>query len=88
MSGRFAGTCRASPAGCPWDDRTRGAFPQAHAALALMRLARHHEVTQRQMLERLIITADDKITVKLGPTSDAWEGYFDVTQARRAERYA
>jgi hypothetical protein len=47
-------------------------------ALALARLARHHGVTNRAMLERLIVAADDTITAKLDPTSPAWESYFRV----------
>ncbi len=49
------------------------------AALALGRLARHHGVTRREMLESLITAADDKITAKLDPRSRKWDVYFDVT---------
>jgi hypothetical protein len=50
------------------------------AALALARLARHHDLTQRQMLERLITVADDKITSKLDPGSPEWDAYISVTR--------
>jgi hypothetical protein len=50
------------------------------AGLALARLARHHGLTQRAMLEHLIAVADDTITAELDPTSQAWEAYFTVTQ--------
>jgi hypothetical protein len=49
-------------------------------ALSLARLARHHGVTNREILERLIAAADDKITEKLDPTSTAWHAYFKVTR--------
>ena len=48
------------------------------AALALARLARHHRVTQRAMLERLIAAADDTITAELDPRSRAWDAYFKL----------
>ena len=50
------------------------------AALALARLARHHGLTQRAMLEHLVAVADEAITAKLDPTSNAWDAYFTVTQ--------
>jgi hypothetical protein len=46
------------------------------AALALARLARHHRTTHREMLERLIVAADDTITAGLDPRSRAWDAYF------------
>lgn len=50
------------------------------AALALARLAQHHGLTQRTMLERLIAVADEAVTAELDPMSHAWETYFTVTQ--------
>lgn len=50
------------------------------AALALARLARHHGLTQRAMLERLIAVADEAVTAELDPMSHAWDAYFTVTQ--------
>jgi hypothetical protein len=48
------------------------------AVLALQRLARHHGVSQREMLERLIEDADERIRKRL--RSDAeWDEYFCVT---------
>jgi hypothetical protein len=49
-------------------------------ALALTRLAQHHGISQRDMLERLITAADERITRRFDPTSSAWEAYFNVTQ--------
>jgi hypothetical protein len=49
------------------------------AALALARLARHRSVTQRAMLERLIIEADRKIVARLTPGTAEWDAYFAVT---------
>ena len=46
------------------------------AALALARLARHHGVTQRQMLEMLIEEADARIRKSLDPTGPEWDEYF------------
>jgi uncharacterized protein YidB (DUF937 family) len=49
------------------------------AAQALRRLARHHGVSQREMLERLILDADERIVKALDPDSAAWVEYFGVT---------
>ena len=50
------------------------------AALALERLARHHEISQRRMLERLITAAHDRIVRRPDPDTPAWAADFDVTQ--------
>jgi hypothetical protein len=49
------------------------------AAQALRRLAQHHGISQREMLERLILDADDRIVKALDPDSAAWAEYFGVT---------
>jgi hypothetical protein len=49
------------------------------AALALARLARHHGVTRREMLERLIFAADKKIAAKIDYPSPEWTAYMRVT---------
>ncbi len=49
------------------------------AALALARLAQHHGVSRRAMLERLLLSADEDITKALDPDSDEWGAYFKVT---------
>jgi hypothetical protein len=49
------------------------------AALALARLARHHGVTQREMLERLIVAADKRIVAKIEYPSPEWTVYMRVT---------
>jgi len=47
------------------------------AALALARLTRHDDVSQRDVLERLILAADKRNTSRLNPPSPAW--YMRVT---------
>jgi hypothetical protein len=47
------------------------------ADLALDRLARHHGVTRRAMLEKLIVEADDSI--QRGLDDEAFENYCNVT---------
>jgi hypothetical protein len=49
------------------------------AAQALRRLAQHHGISQREMLERLILDADNRIVKALDPDSAAWAEYFGVT---------
>lgn len=50
------------------------------AALALDRLAQHHKLSKRAMLERLVLAADEGITSTLDPDSVEWGAYFEVTQ--------
>jgi hypothetical protein len=47
---------------------------QTHAALR--RLAKHHGIDRRAMLEKLLIQADKRITSGLNPTSLEWDAYF------------
>jgi hypothetical protein len=61
-------------------ERRINTWVSTSAALALARLARHHGLTQRTMLEHLIAVADDTVTAELDPTSHAWDAYFTVTQ--------
>jgi hypothetical protein len=49
------------------------------AALALARLARHHGVTHREILERLIVAADKRIVAKIDYPSPEWTAYMRVT---------
>ena len=49
-------------------------------ALALVRLSNRYGVTQRQMIERLVIEADQQIVSALDPDSQEWTNYFSVTQ--------
>lgn len=48
--------------------------------LALARLARRYAVTKRQMLERLIVRADDAIVRRLDPDSEQWDLYFNASR--------
>lgn len=50
------------------------------AALALQRLARHYAVTKREMLERIILEADDTILKTLPADSPELNAYLGVTQ--------
>ena len=49
------------------------------AALALERLARHHGLTQRAMLERLLIEAQDNVTAGFGIDDPERDKFFGVT---------
>lgn len=44
--------------------------------LALERLARRNNVTQREVLERLISVEDDRILAGFEPGSAEWDAYF------------
>jgi hypothetical protein len=57
-------------------ERPLNTWVSTGASLALARLARHHGMSQRMMLERLIVVADERISHRLDPTSPAWVAYF------------
>ena len=46
---------------------------------ALDRLAKHHRITKRHMLERLIVKADAAILRTLDLDTPDWDAYFGVT---------
>jgi hypothetical protein len=50
------------------------------ADLALARLAQRYAVTKREMLERLVVSADAKILRTLEPDTEKWDAYMTVTR--------
>lgn len=46
------------------------------AMLALKRLAAHEQTTQREILERLILTADDELLKSLHSNEENFEAYL------------
>lgn len=46
------------------------------ASLSLARLARHHKITQRELLERFITAEDDKILATLTFDTPEWDAYL------------
>ncbi len=52
----------------------------AEASQALDRLSCRYSVTKREMLEKLLEEADNKVVKKLELDSDEWNEYFCVTQ--------
>jgi hypothetical protein len=53
------------------------------AYLALQRLARRDAVTQAQIIERLILNADNQIVAGLELDAPEWDNYFLVPSPRR-----
>ena len=54
------------------------------AALALKRLAARYGVTNREMLEKLILEADDKVCRAIDDDDTvAWNTYFEANPLRR-----
>ena len=47
---------------------------------ALDRLAKHHGITRRAILERLIVEADAALLRTLDLDTPEWDSYFGVTQ--------
>jgi hypothetical protein len=62
-------------------DRRINTWVTTAAALALGRLAQPYAVTQREMLERLILSAETAVTDGLDPDSEAWREYFATQSA-------
>lgn len=60
-------------------ERRLNTWISASAHLALQRIARHHGITRRALLERLVLTADDDIVAALELDTPAWDHYFGVT---------
>lgn len=60
-------------------ERRLNTWVSTGASLALARLANRYGVTRREILERLIGEADEKIRATLEPDSPEWGAYFDVT---------
>jgi hypothetical protein len=77
---RQAAYRRARPTAGENGERHISARVSTGAALALNRLAWCYGVTQRDMLERLIKTADDDIVATLDPTAPEWTAYFAMTR--------
>ena len=61
-------------------ERRINAFVSTATSFALARLARHHGVTKRELLEKMILGADRKITNGLDGDSEEWAKYYNVTQ--------
>ena len=49
------------------------------AYCALQRLAKHEGISQRQLIEHLLLNADDEIVERLEPDTPQGEQYFGVT---------
>lgn len=61
-------------------DRRINGWISTRADLALERLANRYGVTKREMIERLVISADEEIVQGLQLDTPEWDGYFCVTQ--------
>ncbi len=56
-------------------DKRLNTWVSADTSYALQRLAKHHGVSQREMLERLVRTADQDVLKSLSPFSPEWQAY-------------
>ena len=50
------------------------------AFCALQRLARHHGISQRALIEQILFRTDDEIIRTLEPDTSEWDHYFGVTR--------
>lgn len=56
------------------------------AALALKRLAAHYRMTQREVLERMLLSSEDEVLEMLRSNDDEFNHYLDGV-LRRTERH-
>ena len=61
-------------------ERRLNTWVSTSSFLALDRLAKRYGVTKREMVERLVLEADQQIVGMLDPDSREWGAYFSVTQ--------
>ncbi len=54
-------------------------------ALGLARLARCYGVTKREMLERLVLAADQNVVAELELDSPEWDAYYGAVELLRNE---
>lgn len=57
-------------------ERRINTWVSTRATLALDRLARSYGITKREMLERLVVGAEDKLLGELGSDTPEWAKYF------------
>ena len=53
------------------------------AALAVKRLSKRYGVTQREMLEKLILELDDEVCRSLNSDDQEWDDYFELRSNER-----
>ena len=61
-------------------DRRLNTWIGTSAYFALIRLARHQGLSQRAMIEQLVLTADQAILDSLDLDTSEWDLYLGVTQ--------
>jgi len=60
---------------------------RSQAKFALERLAKHHKLTMKAMIEQLVIEADDTIIKKLGGTeTEEWKEYFALPSNKKKKK--
>jgi hypothetical protein len=64
-------------------ERRLSVWIETRAALALARLARRYGVTQRALIERLVIAEDERILAGIKHDSAQWCAYFATPPLRR-----
>lgn len=52
-------------------------------ALALARLARRYGVTQRELIERMVLAEDERVLATIPSDSDEWDIYFGAKPLHR-----
>lgn len=57
-------------------DRRLNTWLTTGASLALARLARRYGVTQREIVEQLLLSADQDVLNTLDPDTPEWKAYF------------
>jgi|WetSurMetagenome_2_1015567.scaffolds.fasta_scaffold77564_3 hypothetical protein len=63
--------------------RRLNAWLSLQGQVALERIARRHDLTREQMLERLIFAEDERLVMTLTPDTPAWGAYFSKPSCKR-----
>jgi hypothetical protein len=64
-------------------ERRLSVWIDTSAWLALGRLARRYGVTQREVIQRLLVAEDERILAGIELDSPQWRAYFDEAPLRR-----
>ena len=67
-------------------ERRINTWVSTEASLALFRLARNFDLSQRQILEQLLIEAQEKVLAGLEHPSPEWDTYFKLRRKKSVAR--
>jgi hypothetical protein len=60
-------------------ERRLSLWISTEVAVRLARLARHHQVTRREIIERLVTAEDERVLKGIESDTPQWEAYFGLS---------